>query len=269
VSIVVPKRGAAAKAPKTAGAGGAAAAPADGAEAPDADDDLVIVAVPERTFSYDGRERVFYRTRDGDGLDEIAEAFGVRPEELTEWNNLDATAKLHPRMVLQVFVRKEFDPVGVLLLDPTKVRVVTLGSEEFLELETARKGKKRLTVTAKVGDTLAKMGRRYGLSPGDLARINRFSYNTELHEGQRIIVYSPTGEPPREVSMGMTPEPRRPKGGVAATTPAKAGPAKPGAKPAAKAGLQATRGREGDGGEAGGQAAPRAMAVKTPASPKK
>jgi membrane-bound lytic murein transglycosylase D len=188
--------------------------PADqGASAPASDDDDdVIVAVPDRSFSYEGRERVFYRTREGDALDDIAGAFGVRSDELTEWNNLDASAKLHPHMVLQIFVRKDFDPVGVLLLDPAKVRVVTLGSEEFLELEAARKGRKRLTVTAKAGDTLAKLGRRYGLTPGDLARINRFSYNTELTDGQRIVVYSPTGEPPREVAMGLTPEPRRPKG---------------------------------------------------------
>ncbi len=223
VSILVPKRGAAApkgKAHDKDAAGGEAVADAGKTtgppEAADADDDSVIVAVPDRSFAYEGRERVFYRTRDGDGLEEIAETFGVRAEELTEWNNLDATAKLHPRMVLQIFVRKDFDPVGVLLLDPGKVRVVTLGSEEFLELETARRGKKRLTVTAKAGDTLAKVGRRYGLTPGDLARINRFSYNTELQPGQRIIVYSPTGEAPREVSMGMTPEPRRPKAGLAA-----------------------------------------------------
>jgi LysM repeat protein len=201
-------------------------------ETQDAGEDMVIVAVPDRTFAYEGRERVFYKTRDGDGLEEIAETFGVRADELTEWNNLDATAKLQPRMVLQVFVRKDFDPVGVLLLDPGKVRVVTLGSEEFLELETARKGKKRLTVTAKAGDTLAKLGRRYGLTPGDLARINRFSYNTELHEGQRIVVYSPTGDAPREVTMGLTPEPKRPKGGVGPVIAAgKPGPSKPGAKP--------------------------------------
>ncbi|MDB4981021.1 MAG: Lytic transglycosylase catalytic, partial [Myxococcales bacterium] len=211
VSIVVPRRGLtaakAAKAPKEKGHD-------DAGDEGDAEpvDDLVIVAVPDRSFAYDGRERVFYRTRDGDGLEEIAETFGVRPDELTEWNNLDATARLHPRMVLQVYVRKDFDPVGVLLLDPAKVRVVTLGSEEFLELETARRGRKRLTITAKAGDTLVKMGRRYGLTPGDLARINRFSYNTELHDGQRIVVYSPTGDAPREVTMGLTPEPRRPKG---------------------------------------------------------
>ena len=179
------------------------------------------MAVPDRSFGYDGRERVFYRTRDGDGLEEVADVFGVRSEDLVEWNNLDPAAKLHPRMVLQVFVRKDFDPAGVLLLDPTKVRVVTLGSEEFLQLETARRGKKRLFYSAKPGDTLAKLGRRYGLTPGDLARINRFSYNTELHEGDRVVVYSPTGEAPHEVTRGMTPGEKRPGRATATAAPGK------------------------------------------------
>ncbi len=207
-SIVVPRRASLAK-DKDRDKGSSATAAAAGDAAP-ADDDTVLVAVPDRSFSYDGRERVFYRTRDGDGLDEVADAFGVRSEDLVEWNNLDPAAKLHPRMVLQIFVRKDFDPAGVLLLDPGKVRVVTCGSEEFLELEAARRGKKRLFYTAKAGDTLAKLGRRYGLTPGDLARINRFSYNTELHEGDRLVVYSPTGDAPREVTRGMTPGEKRP-----------------------------------------------------------
>ncbi len=178
------------------------------------EDDTVIVAVPERSFSYEGRERVFYRTRDGDNLDEVADAFGVRTDDLVEWNNLDPAAKLHPKMVLQIYVRKDFDPAGVVLLDASRVRVVTLGSEEFLELETARRGKKRLIYTAKPGDTLAKLGRRYGLTPGDLARINRFSYNTELHEGDKVVVYSPTGDAPRELTMGMASGKKRPDRGV-------------------------------------------------------
>ena len=97
-------------------------------------------------------------------------------------------------------------------------------------------------MTAKAGDTLAKVGRRYGLTPGDLARINRFSYNTELHDGQRIVVYSPTGDAPREVTMGMTPESKRPKGSAAAAvstsakTPAKAAVGKTAVKTVAKAG---------------------------------
>jgi membrane-bound lytic murein transglycosylase D len=303
VSILVPRRGVPVPKPKArdkvAGEDLADAGKTTGPPEPaDADDDSVIVAVPDRSFAYEGRERVFYRTRDGDGIDEIAETFGVRADELTEWNNLDPTAKLHPRMVMQIFVRKDFDPVGVLLLDPGKVRVVTLGSEEFLELETARRGKKRLTVTAKAGDTLVKVGRRYGLTPGDLARINRFSYNTELHDGQRIVVYSPTGEPPREVSMGLTPaEPRRPKAGLGPLISgpkadhAKAGPSKPGVmtkpgvtgtkvatKTTEKTGAKpVTTGKPGVSAKAGApgkaplasKAPPRTVATKTPPPAKK
>jgi membrane-bound lytic murein transglycosylase D len=210
-AIVVPRRGSVAK-EKDKDKDLAAS----GGDEAGVDDDTVLVAVPDRSFSYDGRERVFYRTRDGDALEDVADVFGVRTEDLVEWNNLDPAAKLHPRMVLQIFVRKDFDPAGVLLLDPAKVRVVTCGSEEFLALEAARRGKKRLYYSAKPGDTLAKLGRRYGLTPGDLARINRFSYNTELHEGDRIVVYSPTGEAPRDVTHGMTPGEKRP--GRTATT---------------------------------------------------
>jgi membrane-bound lytic murein transglycosylase D len=180
----------------------------------ESDDDQTIVAVPDRVFSYDGRERVFYRTRDGDALDEIAETFAVLPDDIVEWNNLDPAAKLQPRLILQVYVRKDFDPAGVLLIDPARVRVVTLGSEEFLELETARRGKKRVFYTCKSGDNLAKVGRRYGLTAGDLARINRFSYNTELHDGQKIVVYSPTGDAAREVTMGLTPDGKRTASGT-------------------------------------------------------
>jgi membrane-bound lytic murein transglycosylase D len=195
-TVVVPARGAAAPV--------VAKAPAP------EDEDQILVAVPERSFSYEGRERVFYRTRDGDTVDEIAGAFGVRVEQLVEWNNLDPDAKLHPRLVLQLFVRKDFDRSNVALLDPGKVRVVTLGSEEFLALEAARRGKTRLQYVARAGDTLARIARRYGLQPGDLARINRLSYNSELEEGQRIVVYSPTPELPREVTVGRAGPHRRP-----------------------------------------------------------
>ena len=181
-----------------------------------ADEEEILVAVPERVFNYEGRERVFYKTRDGDTLEDIADATGVRPDDLVEWNSLDPAAKLHPRMVLQIFVRKDFDPTRIVLLDPASVRVVTLGSEEFLELDTARRGKKRLIIEAKAGDTLARLGRRYGLTVGDLARINRFSHNTELQGGQKVVVYSPSGEGPREIARGMAPDPRRDRGGEGA-----------------------------------------------------
>jgi membrane-bound lytic murein transglycosylase D len=205
----------------------AGARPAPAAE--DEASDEVLVAVPERSFSYEGRERVFYRAREGDTLEEIAGVFGVAADDLVEWNNVDPDAKLHPRLVLQIFVRKDFDRAGVALLDPTKVRAVTLGTEEFLALEAARRGKTRLQYVARAGDTLAKIARRYGLQPGDLARVNRLSYSSALSEGQRIFVYSPTPELPREIAVGRTSPHRRP-----GASPAKSSASGKGAPAASK-----------------------------------
>jgi membrane-bound lytic murein transglycosylase D len=224
VAIVVPRRKgsapdrggpeAARGANRSTAGGGAEAGSADAVLAGVEPEDEVLVAVPDRVFNYEGRERIFYQTRDADTLEEVAEVFGIRIDDLVEWNNLDATAKLHPRMVLQIFVKKDFDPRDIVLLDPARVHVVTLGSQDFLELEAARRGKKRLIVEVRPGDTLARIGRRYGLTVGDLARINRFAYSTELKNGQKIVVYSPTGEPARELARGMAAEARRERGGA-------------------------------------------------------
>jgi membrane-bound lytic murein transglycosylase D len=185
-----------------------ARAPLPGAAVPsDEPDESTLVAVPDRAFAYQGRERVFYRTRDGDSLADIAQVFDVTPDNIVEWNNIDPEAKLQPKLILQLFVREGFDRANVMLLDPDKVRVVTLGSEEFLELEAARRGKTRLFYSARAGDTLAKIAKRYGLSPGDLARINRLSAVSELGEGQKVVVYSPTPELPKEITAKVTGNP--------------------------------------------------------------
>lgn len=176
----------------------------------EAEDDTILVAVPDRPFAYQGRERVFYRTREGDTLTDIATIFEVSPDNIVEWNNIDPSAKLQPKLILQLFVREGFDRSNVVLLDADKLRIVTLGSEEFLELETARRGKTRLFYSARAGDTLTKIAKRYGLAPGDLARVNRLSANSELTEGQRIVVYSPTPELPKEITAKVTGAPKKP-----------------------------------------------------------
>jgi len=194
----------------------------------DATDDTILVAVPDRTLNIPGSERVFYRTREGDTLDEIADVFHVTVDHLVDWNNLDPEAKLQPRLVLQIFVRDGFDRTNVALLDPDKIRLVTLGSQEFLDLEAARRGKTRLQYTARPGDTLAKIAKRYGLAPGDLARINRLSAASELGDGQKIVVYSPTPELPREITAANSVSAKRsaPTGKtvLAKSTPAQAMP---------------------------------------------
>jgi hypothetical protein len=121
---------------------------------------------------------------------------------------------------------------------------VSLGSQEFLELETARRGKTRLQYTARASDTLAKIAKRYGLAPGDLARVNRLSATSELAEGQKIVVYSPTPELPREITAART-VPGKPTGKTTLAKPSQTaskstlarGPVKPanGSRPVAAA----------------------------------
>jgi membrane-bound lytic murein transglycosylase D len=213
------------------------ASPPPAATAGDDSDDTILVAVPERALGSAGRDRVFYRTRDGDTLENVADAFHVGLDDLVEWNNLDPEAKLQPKLVLQVFVQEGFDRATVALLDPDKVHVVSLGSKEFLELETARRGKTRLQYTARASDTLAKIAKRYGLAPGDLARVNRLSATSELAEGQKIVVYSPTPELPREITAART-VPGKPTGRttlaktVPSQTASKSTPARGPVKPA-------------------------------------
>jgi membrane-bound lytic murein transglycosylase D len=228
-TVVVPRRGV------TTGRGGVAD-----------DGNDVLVAVPDQSFSYPDRERVFYRTSEGDTLAEIAGVFHVSTDELVEWNNLDPQANLHPRLVLQMFVRRDLDRAGVALLDPLRVHAVTLGTEEFLALQTARRGKTRLPYVARAGDTLTKIARRYGLAPGDLARINRLSSTSELEVGQTIYVYSPTPDLPREAALGRAPRRR----GAAVATAARDKSARPASKPKAPA-VKAAPARRGGPSAAG------------------
>ena len=97
-----------------------------------------------------------------------------------------------------------------MLVDPQKLKVAVLGSEDFHTLEAKRRGKNRVFVTARAGDTLVKIARRLGLEPGDLARVNRQAWWTELPEGQRIVAY--TAAPgARELAAGRARPAARPQ----------------------------------------------------------
>ena len=163
----------------------------------------LLVAVPDGVPArIEGRVRVFYRTVPGDGLHRVARQLEVNPVQLARWNALAPEARLIPGMVLQAFVAPELDRSRVRLLDPSAIRVAVAGSEDFLNAYEERKGRKRLAYTARAGDSLSAVGRRFGLSVGSLARINRFARNTQLSQGQRIVVYVTPDKLARSRSRG-------------------------------------------------------------------
>ncbi|MEZ4366119.1 MAG: LysM peptidoglycan-binding domain-containing protein [Kofleriaceae bacterium] len=149
----------------------------------------LIVAVPDKDADVAGARRVFYRVVTGDSLWRVGRALGVAPKDLAAWNALAADASLHPKMVLQAWVDPAAALDGVQLLDERLVVVVTRGSAEHLDLAEARTGRVRVEYVAKKKESFEQIGKKYGLGPRDLARINRRPSTTVLEPGESIIVY--------------------------------------------------------------------------------
>ncbi|MFO0656935.1 MAG: transglycosylase SLT domain-containing protein [Polyangia bacterium] len=154
-----------------------------------AGDEIVVVAVPDKNFSVPGKKQIFYRTISGDSIWSIARFFKVKDTDLLRWNNLDPEATLATKMVLSLWIDPQVDTSQVVLVDPLRVRVVTTGSDEFFELVETLRGRRRLQIRVAAGDTLERIGKRFGLSAADMERINRMPRTTELQPGQTVIAY--------------------------------------------------------------------------------
>jgi membrane-bound lytic murein transglycosylase D len=170
-----------------------------------------VVVLPPFPFRYEGRERVFYHTRPGDDLATLAGALGVSPRELLLWNGLDQRAHLQADMLLQAFVPNGANLDGVRLVRQAGIgQELEVGSQRFLTHFEAGQGRQRLQILAREGDTLELIGRRYGLSPGMMERINHFARNRRLNEGAAIIVYAKEGATASEVLWSRAAEPLPP-----------------------------------------------------------
>jgi membrane-bound lytic murein transglycosylase D len=185
-------------APQTPGEGAAAAA----ARASEAPSSKPVVVVPAQHFAYPDRRRVFYRVAPGDSLREVANALGVSPDELCRWNVLDASASLHEGMTLQAYVDPKASLDAVLVLDAREARVLAVGSPEFFAHFEGLKGRQRVELVAKDGDTWRSIAKKYGVTAGLLERINRRSRSSALTAGDKLVVYVPakgTAAAPRDV----------------------------------------------------------------------
>ena len=154
-----------------------------------------VVTVPADLFVYPDRRRVFYRVVVGDTLREISTTFHVSVDELRRWNDLDPTARLQEGMTLQVFAPADTDLSTTVVARESDVRVVSVGSDAFFAYLESQKGKKRLPIMCKMGDTLESIGRRNGVKVAMMERINRCGRNEPLKEGQTVYVYVPSTGP--------------------------------------------------------------------------
>jgi len=205
-----------------------------------------VVSVPQRRFSYPSRRRAFYAVRRGDSARDIAAFFGVTADDLRQWNAIEPEARLQEGMVLQIFVPNRVDLSRAVVMTDRQVRLLVQGTDEFFDYHESLRGRRRVRYTVQPGDTLPALGRRFDLSVGSLARINRVERDVALEPGRTLIVYAPRGAagaglPAAEPSAASGPEvapddaaaePTAPVAPLAAPAPAPAtspAPAPPGA----------------------------------------
>lgn len=174
-----------------------------GKKAASKEPEVVVVAAPV-TPGPETR-RVFFRVSSGQELVDIALAFGVSVRDLASWNALNEEARLSDGMVLQVLVPKNRDLSDVRHIRDSEARLLIAGSKEFHEHFEGLKGKRRVEVVVKDGDTLASVGARFGMSVGSMERVNRKSRNTKLVAGETLIVY--TDKPVTGVDSALEPAP--------------------------------------------------------------
>jgi membrane-bound lytic murein transglycosylase D len=156
-----------------------------------------VVVVPATAFAYPDRKRVFYRVVHGDALRDVAALFGVTAEEVCRWNAIDPSASLHDGMALQIFTPLSAPARGdVLVLEEKDARVLPVGSPEFFAHFEGLKGRTRVELVAKEGDTWRTIARKYGLSAAQLERINGRGRSTALSPGDKVVVYVASAKAP-------------------------------------------------------------------------
>lgn len=163
--------------------------PAAPARAPGTD----VVVVAQNSLPPPGTVRVFYPVAEGDTLESVGAAFGVDRSDLIAWNAVDQAARLQEGMVLQVFAKQSLDLSAIHHLKDDSTRTLVAGSVEFIDHFEGLNGKRRLVVTAKNGETLAGIGKRYDMSVGWMERVNRRSRTDRLAPGDKVVVYAPIG----------------------------------------------------------------------------
>ena len=97
-------------------------------------------------------------------------------------------------MTLQVFVRDPKVLERARALAESDVDVVVSGSEAFFA-HFEEKGRKRIVVTAKAGETLEAIGKRHGVTAKLMERINRRAKDEPLREGESVVLYVPATDP--------------------------------------------------------------------------
>lgn len=165
----------------------------------------LVAVVPSQLGAIPGRKQIFYEVVWGDTLDGVAGALGVTSGELCQWNDIDPSANLHGKMVLQAFVPEDRTLTDVRFVKAADANVLTVNTQAFFDWFEAKNGRTRIVVKAGKNDTWSGLAKKYGATTGQLERINQRSHTSKIVEGESIVVYAKIGTVPKTPPVATIP----------------------------------------------------------------
>lgn len=140
-----------------------------------------------------GMKRIVVRFNRASTVRELALRAQVSWPELVTWNGLDPAARIFDGQLLQLVVPRAFDPheAGLRAWELDQVRWVCRGTHEHLEASTRDRELTRRSYRVRPRDTWRRLERRFGLSRGSIARLNRMRSRAPLVPGSRLLLYLP------------------------------------------------------------------------------
>ncbi len=114
------------------------------------------------------RTRYRYLVRSGDTLSEIAVRFDIGLSELRNWNGISRSSRIRAGENLSLFL--------------------TAGKAANFGLELSRKGP--IIHVVRRGESLDRIGRRYGVPAEEVARWNGLGLRTTIFPGNRLKIYT-------------------------------------------------------------------------------
>jgi len=126
-------------------------------------------------------ETGIYEIREGDSLWTIGKKFGVSPEEIAKTNgiSLNKTLKIGEKLIIP-----KGGSIKIAQEKKTSIKVSTTPRTST----ASHKG--GITYQVRAGDSLWTIGKRFGVSPQEIARANNINLNKTLQIGDKLVIPS-------------------------------------------------------------------------------
>ena len=152
-----------------------------------------------------------YKVRRGDTITSVGRRFGVEPEEIALENNLLVKSKLKKGRVLFVPIYNRTTATNTpasVRPEPSPPVSSTADQQEAAAEDGDDTPQSQTKYRVKRGDTLAAIGRRYGVSVSDLQRWNKLKKSGAILIGQNLVILKPVGKgvAAKKISVPKTPQ---------------------------------------------------------------